>query len=151
MGQDEEVLVREIGKLAGFFGGFGARFAARRLPVVQHEAAIELEMDSLRARDLILRILGEVGRPVDQADNNDVMSAIVGSGHLNMNPTILHLTLSATSADRCRVLITGLAKEGLIKQNAARKAVERLSSLLLSRDALPHPFEHSSRLTDGTG
>ena len=43
---EEEILVREIGKLGGFFGGFGARLAAKRLPVEEYETTIDIENQS---------------------------------------------------------------------------------------------------------
>jgi len=62
---EEEVLVKELGKLAlGVFGGFGARVVARVLPVVEHQESLCLAVDVAKARALGVRALQHLdGRP----------------------------------------------------------------------------------------
>jgi hypothetical protein len=43
-----------------------------------------------------------------------------------MNPTVLHVEIIAAEEEKCTALMTGHAKEGLIKQRSAEKAVKRL-------------------------
>jgi hypothetical protein len=133
---DDDILVQEIGKLAGLFGGFGARAAAKRLPTEEYQALIELDGALSPVREKALQILRREGRILDQKNaEHDSLSAVVGSGHLNLNPTIIHVKLSATSAERTQLSLRGVAKEGLLKQDSARRAVEKITALLSDRDA----------------
>jgi hypothetical protein len=131
---EEEILVREIGKLGGFFGGFSARLAAKRLPVEEYETTIDVETNVREARARIAQVLQSVGKLIDdfatESANGSIL-AVVGSGHMNLNPTIIHVRCIRISQDSSQLSIKGVAKEGMIKQNSAAKAVERIKALLL--------------------
>jgi len=135
---EDEVLVRELGKLVGFFAGFGVRAAARTLPTEEYETTLELKANTEAATALVTRTLQSIGKlsnDFSSSNQASTISAIVGSGQMNLNPTIVHVTLNELSEDSCRVSIRGLAKEGLIKQQSAIKAVERTQQLLIKGDA----------------
>ena len=59
-----------------------------------------------------------------------IVRGIVGSGAMNLNPTVITVTISAASAGGTAVHIRGAAKEGLIKQRAGHKAAERFAVTL---------------------
>lgn len=135
---EDEVLVRELGKLVGFFAGFGARAAARTLPTEEYETTFDLKANADVAMALATRTLQSIGKLTDDFSSSNqagTISAIVGSGQMNLNPTVVHVSLNELSKDSCRVSIRGLAKEGLIKQQSAIKAVERIQQLLKKGDA----------------
>jgi hypothetical protein len=135
---EDAVLVREIGRLALFGGRFGARLAARRLPVEEHETAIAIAVSADQIRPDVCEILQSVGKLTDEfaAENDrESASAIVGSGHLNLNPTIVHVNLSNLSDGVTQLSIRALAKEGLVKQQSAKRAVERIVTLISNRYA----------------
>ena len=143
---ENEILVREIGKLAGFFGGFGARAAARRLPVEQYEIKIEVPLAAGEVRIRTSQVLRSLGVLVDDfalETEPDTLSAVVGSGHMNLNPTIVHVQFVGASDNSSQLAIKGIAKEGIVKQDSARKAVERIIALLSDKDA--HHITESDR------
>src|SRR5262245_26439336 len=123
---EEDVLVKELGKLAGFFGGFGARVAARRLPVEEHQESVCLAVDVAKARALGVRALqhldGRLDSALASAGPEGGISAVVGSGHMNLNPTIVQMQFAEASPIATNVIIRALAKEGIVKQHSAEKA-----------------------------
>jgi hypothetical protein len=136
---EEDVLVKELGNLAGFFGGFGARVAARRLPVEEHQESVCLAVDVARARALGVRALQHLDGRLDfalaSAEPEGGISAVVGSGNMNLNPTIVQMQFAEASPIATNVIIRALAKEGIVKQHSAEKAVERVKNLLLGENA----------------
>jgi hypothetical protein len=131
---EEDMLVKEIGKLAGFFGGIGARMAARRLPVEEYEVSAYLSVSIAEARAKSIRVLQHLDARLEFGFTSDEdaggISAIMGSGHLNLNPTIIRMRFIEKSPEATNVLIRALAKEGIIKQHSAEKAGERINNLL---------------------
>lgn len=128
MDDTEEILERELGEVGGEFGGLGARWAARRMPNNAFVASIELEISAAQALTEFSQAAGALGRVVDR-ELNDAgarLTAVVGAGFWNMNPAVVDLQLASRGANRCRVTITGTAKEGLIKQRAGEGAVRRI-------------------------
>ena len=126
---EEKVLVREIGKLAGFLGGFGARLAARRLPVEESETSVEVAANRDDVRASVSSILQGMGRLTNEfasETTSDSISAIVGSGHMNLNPTIVHVRLAESSNSSTRLLVRALAKEGMVKQHSAERAIRNI-------------------------
>ena len=122
---ESKILERELGKL----GGIGAKWAARLLPSVVFESTFELSTTPANARTVGLSVLTEIGFSDPELPE---LSVICGSGNLNLNPTIVSLVI--VPLDRgCKVLVRGIAKEGLVKQDSARKAVERVSAILQKR------------------
>jgi len=142
---EEAVLVRELGKLAGFFGGFWTRVAARRLPVEESVSSMALDAGKADVEAGLSEILGSIGkltREVASETPAGSISAIVGSGNMNLNPTIVHLQVVELSPSTTNLLFRALAKEGLIKQQSAERAIERIKTLLSTRyTELPPPAE----------
>jgi len=135
---EETVLVRELGKLAGFLGGFGARLAARRLPVEESVTSMALAATKADVQASLCEILGSIGTLTDEFASETLpncMSAIVGSGQMNMNPTIVHVQVIESSEVATLLFIRALAKEGLVKQQSAQRAIERIKTLLSNRYA----------------
>ncbi|MCH7903213.1 MAG: hypothetical protein IH944_01445 [Armatimonadetes bacterium] len=141
----DDLLERELGKLGaigGIAGGAvgslagaaGARIAARFLPTEQYEQELHLQ----RPADAVLRqaftLLSSQGQIIDEDESDrseqPKISAVVGSGALNMNPTILSIAVVDWNTESCTILVFAAAKEGLIKQKTAEKAVHRFVNLL---------------------
>ena len=116
---ETKILSRELGKL----GGFGARWSAKLLPSVAHE--VELTFPSgEHIATAVASSLATLGKPIPELPSvpaAGIFYALVGSGHLNLNPTILRVRVEGQS-----VAIRAVAKEGAIKQHSARLAVERI-------------------------
>jgi uncharacterized RDD family membrane protein YckC len=129
---ESKILARELGRLAGF-GAFGARWAARRLPNIPCETQIELDETTAAVAKRVESVLTKIGKPIPELKsdvNLGVFYAVVGSGHLNLNPTIVHICLRSFE-ENTFVSIRAVAKEGLVKQHSAQLAIERVRASLL--------------------
>jgi hypothetical protein len=116
---ESKVLARELGKL----GGIGARWGARFLPTIAYETEFTLP-SSDDASNIAASSLTAVGKPIPELPSvpaEGTYYALVGSGRLNLNPTVLRIKVRGQS-----VSIRAVAKEGAITQHSARLAVERL-------------------------
>ena len=71
--------------------------------------------------------LEKTGKILEENKKENYYLISVGGGLLNLNPAICIVKL-----DKGIVNIIGYAKEGLIKQNTAKKAVDRISKVLTS-------------------
>jgi len=78
-----------------------------------------------------LSVLREIGRTDPDLPE---LSVVSGSGCLNLNPTIVSLAILPLDSG-VRVSVRAIAKEGLLKQDSARKAVEKVKELLQRRYA----------------
>jgi hypothetical protein len=142
---EEEILVNRLGRLgwrsgrltgglsSARGGRLGARLAARLLPEDVHELELVLALPPDEALALAGWVLSSLGEPVDEtrvADDKHELRAVVGSGALNLNPAIVTLQLVATTSASTTIRVRGVAKEGLIRQRAGRKAAERVAARL---------------------
>jgi hypothetical protein len=143
--EEEEILVNRLGRLgwrSGRFAGglwaasggrLGARFAARLLPEDVHEMLLVLALPPDEALARARRVLASLGEPADKtrlADDKHELRAVVGAGALNLNPAVVTLQLLATTMESTTIRVRGVAKEGLIRQRAGRKAAERVAARL---------------------
>jgi hypothetical protein len=76
----------------------------------------------------VLTKLGKLETEEDIKPPYPMLKAVVGSGFLNMNPAIVYLEIREGDSTGCELMITAAAKEGLIKQHTASKAVQRVVS-----------------------
>jgi rhomboid protease GluP len=144
---DDDILVREAAKMAG--GWLGAGFAAQFLPTETHTEKLALKIAPEKALKLGFAALTKLGKLTEEDINPPpypMLSAVVWSGFLNMNPAIVHLEIHKGDSTECELTITASAKEGLIKQHAASKAVQRV--VLELRKIATAPEKASVRLTD---
>lgn len=148
----DEILRRELGKLgsvsgsiggrigggaAGAAGGalggrLGAEWAARYLSNETYEASVDVTGDPADAVMRCFEALLSVGSITEPADGpadgveHPRLVAVVGAGFFNMNPALVEVDVEPTAADGSRVTVRATAKEGLIKQRTAEKAVRRV-------------------------
>jgi len=83
---ESKILARELGKL----GGAGAKRVARFLPSVPCETALDVPASPADVQATGLSVLREIGRADPELPE---LSVICGSGRLNLNPTIVSLTI----------------------------------------------------------
>lgn len=117
--------------LAGLGGSFGAKFAARSLPTKTKSEKLAIKATPERAIQLGFSALTRFGRLQGEESGGSpypLLKAVVGSGFLNMNPAVVFLEILKGRSDTCEVTITAAAKEGLIKQHTAEKAIRRIAS-----------------------
>lgn len=80
-----------------------------------------------------IRVIGALGTVIGEAAPTDgvaMIRGVIGAGSINLNPTVVTVTMNADGKDQTAVHIRGAAKEGLIKQHAGQKAAERLAAHL---------------------
>jgi hypothetical protein len=145
---DDDILTGEIGKLGrklpgltGLGASIGAQFAARFLPTETFTEKLVLKLTPEQALKLAFSMLAKLGKM--QIEHNEppypFLKAVIGSGFLNLNPAIVYLEILKRDAAGCEITITAAAKEGLIKQRTAAKAVQRVISALKNFAPLPDP------------
>jgi len=116
----------------GKLGGFGARLAARFLPSVLYDASFELSASAGAVTARALSMFNEIGQPVAALRNQPeqgLLAAVVGSGRLNLNPTLVQVRIEPAGSGS-KVTIRAVAKEGLVRQDSAKQAVERIKDWL---------------------
>jgi hypothetical protein len=147
---DDDILAQELGKLGelgGKIGGLlsgegkssdttgslGVRIVAKFLPTETFSQQLPLDISADKALKLGFFVLSKLGE-MQKKDMEDVpypfLKVVVRAGFLNMNPAIVYFEILQGDATSCTVTITGAAKEGLIKQKTAEKAVQKVTAQL---------------------
>lgn len=128
MEDTDRILEEELGKVGGEFGGLGARWAAHRMPNNAFRASIELEISTDQALAEFSDLAGALGRVIqrESTDAGARLTAVIGAGFWNLNPAVVDVQIAPVGPHSCRVVITGTAKEGLIKQRAGEGAVRKM-------------------------
>lgn len=120
---DEEVLEAELARLGGrasLGGGLGARLAARRLKTSRFEASAEAGAPPHVVASWLEAAYRDLGRPLGEG------RAVIGAGYRQLNPAVVTAVLVPLAGGRTRVEVRGVAKEGIIAQRTAAKAVGRV-------------------------
>lgn len=133
-----QILTECLAEIAGSAGGSGARrgakWSARRIKIYDHTGSAQCKLPLTVAINCCIEIIA--GLPnfitfIDEDSNIPCLWAVVGSGALSLNPTIICLEFTSATEDITAIQITASAKEGLIKQKSAEKAVQQLKQLLI--------------------
>jgi hypothetical protein len=125
-----KLFARELGKP----GIFGVGLAYRILPLVQFQQQVTVSRDAGTVLTELASYLATKGDVEEDGESNTSeflrIFVVLGSGFLNMNPTIVYVEVTDARDNSCTILVTGAAKEGLIKQRSAKKAVNRVMRFL---------------------
>ncbi len=70
------------------------------------------------------------GTQTTEIEHGLIITGSIGSGFLNMNPTSFALILTVESELTNNIVVVASAKEGLINQHSAEKAVKRIIETL---------------------
>ncbi|BCJ42611.1 hypothetical protein GCM10010168_06470 [Actinoplanes ianthinogenes] len=132
---DENALLLQrlaaIGEAAHHGGGLGARLAGRLLRPDIFETSVTLPRPVGEAVGQVGRILAGLGIPVPMTSHGGrTLRAMIGAGALNLNPAVVTVSLTGAGWEATVARIRGVAKEGLIRQHAGRKAAERVARAL---------------------
>lgn len=150
--ETDEILGRELAKLgsvAGAVGGAvgggaagavgggigGARgpgWAMRYLSSEVYEASVEFAGDPADTVTRCYETLTELGEPTasEEAVDHPRLQAVIGSGFMRLNPAVVEIDVKPTGSAASQVSVRASAKEGLIKQHTAEKAVRRVVEAL---------------------
>ena len=142
---ESKILCRELGRLAGPIAGIGARWAAKRLPSVEYSERASANITAEALFGAASALLREMGRELPEfqpASSAYELSAMLGSGIKNLNPTLVFIGV-APRLPEPEIHLRAVAKEGAIPQASAELAVKRFMTAL--RERLPN----NSLKTDG--
>ena len=131
-------LLASLGGALG--GGFGARWAAGKLRAREYRDCLELPCpveDTMKTAASTLGAMPKFMEWIHDEGHHDApfVAALVGSGFFSMNPTILCLAFVPVETAATAVHMAALAKEGLINQKSAEKAVLLFKGLLLAESS----------------
>ncbi len=116
-------------------GAAGAYIASTFLPTETYSQELTISADAETTLVSTMKVLSDMGKikPSEELHTkNPCLVATVGSGFLNMNPCLLVLEIVSSTNSQTILIVNGAAKEGLIKQNTAQKAVSRVVKALSS-------------------
>jgi len=145
----DQILARELGKLGAIGGGVGgvigggilagaagalggasgAWIASRFLSTELYASEYQLTCDVSRALTMVVNAMAGLGRLQDSSEINSpnpIIAAVIGSGFMKLNPCVVTVEITSHSDQETTAIILGGAKEGLIKQHTAEKAVKRV-------------------------
>ncbi|MGH3122696.1 MAG: hypothetical protein ACRDND_16945 [Streptosporangiaceae bacterium] len=130
---EDALLVAALGDVGGMVDGRrGAEIGARRLKKNILEIDLALDLPPQAAADLVRQVLREKGKALNLTTEDGPATqvlGIVGAGIANMNPAVVTVTIDQ-AGNGSRLLIRGVAKEGLIKQRAGEAAAKRVAAAL---------------------
>jgi len=147
---DDDLLAQELGKigrLAGEVGGtlhgvgrmssapifLSVQAVTRFLPteIFSEQLLLHVPADNaLRLGFSILSRLGELQKKGTEDAPYPSLSAVVKAGFFNLNPSVIYFEIRQGDSSSCTVTVTGAAKEGLIRQQIAKKVVQRVTANL---------------------
>jgi hypothetical protein len=118
---------------AGLAGSLGAQLGERFLPTEQYCEKLAMPMSPEKALKRGYSILAKMGALEEQSGAQapyPFLKAVVRSGFLKMNPAVVFFEILDADASSCEVTVTAAAKEGLVKQQTAQKAVQSVIAAL---------------------
>lgn len=119
----DKLLAQALGEKGMFGKDKGIEAVAKRLLTMRYEEIIPINKEN--SIEYYKKILEKKGKILEYDELNQRLMAMVGSGFFNLNPTILVLHVI-----NHELSISAAAKEGLIKQHSAKKAVRKFISLI---------------------
>ena len=125
-----------LSSLGGALGGYsGSRWVVALLRTIEYQKCMELPCtpeEAMHSAVSVLASMPSFNRWIHDAPHSTVpfFAAIVGSGFWQMNPTIVCLEVVPADNGNANVHIAAMAKEGLINQHSAEKAVKNIQELL---------------------
>jgi hypothetical protein len=114
---------------SGFAGSLGARFAAQFLPTESVTRTLNFDLSPdylLRIGYSVLTKLGSIQSDTSETRLYPLLRAVIGSGFMNQNPTVVYFEILSSTKEKSTLTLTAAAKEGLIKQRSAEKALTRV-------------------------
>jgi len=117
-----ELLSEIISQYAGSLGASTAKSVAKKLPFFSAEATISIP-DAYRKCATAANTCGEL---LDTDIENQMLIVLIQSGFGNMNPALLAVKVWENT-----VYLKAIAKEGLIKQHTAEKALHLFISAIV--------------------
>lgn len=132
-----ELLSEIISQYAGKLGASAAKGVAKKLPFFSAEASLSVP----NAYNKCIAAANICGELLDTDTENQMLIVLIQSGFGNMNPALLAAKIWENT-----VYIKAIAKEGLIKQHTAEKALHMFASAILEENGTEiKPLCHVSK------
>lgn len=123
-----------LGRAVGGAYGRGAEQGARMLKKNVMEISLDLGQPPDQVRARAFGAIGKTAHDIEKtwaAEGEVRVIGIIGSGSLNMNPTVVLVRITPAPGGS-KVTVRGAAKEGLLfKQRAGEKAARRIADALM--------------------
>jgi hypothetical protein len=131
--EESQLLVDGMSALFGGAIGKGAVFAQKKLRANVFETDATLRLPVAEASARVRGLLEELGDLIDEVSTGSGtrLRGMMGAGSMNLNPTVVTVSLTEAGPAETAARIRGVAKEGLIKQRAGQKAAERVAAALI--------------------
>lgn len=129
---EDELLVRALGTSGG---SAVVRLVSKRLKKNVGEVDVVLPTEREAAFEQVRTVLTSVGDEVDppavqDGDQGPIVRVVARGGTGGLNPVVVTAAVTSAEPERTRLHVRAAAKEGLIKQRAGEKLVERIQGLL---------------------
>ncbi len=119
----DDLLVEAIGRYSLFGNDKSTKYVFKKLPTMGYTHSMPFDCDNGFA--ICISVLDSYGEILDINVENQAILGMVGSGCANMNPAIIVIQI-----ENKMMYIASAAKEGLIKQKTAEKAVKKFIATL---------------------
>lgn len=143
MAMSDEILARELGKIPKLMGSIiNPELSGKQrepdqnltvkvspmLPDNTYEEEFDINLSAPDSLKLIFAVLSKEGRIIEEVSSGlyPTLSAIIPSGFLGMNPAIVSVIIMNASSSKSHIVVRGIAKEGIIKQYAGKKAAQKI-------------------------
>ena len=127
-----------LSSLGGALGGYtGSRWMASILRTIGYTESMEVPCSpekAIKGAASALAAMPSFTRWIEDGPQcaKPFLAALVGSGFGKLNPTVVCLEFAAMNDGTTTVHMAAQAKEGLINQKSAQKAVKNIRELLLA-------------------
>ena len=111
-------------------------WVAKRLPNDAYQTQFQAQANPesvLRAACEVLQEEGRIEEDVETSSDAPSICGIIGSGFLGLNPALVTVHVIPQGEEVTDVIVTGVAKEGLIKQRGGEKAAKAIADRLTQR------------------
>lgn len=112
------LLAQTIAKYAVFGKGKSIETISKKLPTISSNDVVTINKEN--PLEYCKSLIEQQGKILEYDEVGHKLIAMVGSGFSDLNPTILVLSVIDN-----KVFISASAKEGLIKQHSAEKAIKK--------------------------
>ena len=120
--------ISSVASLISKSSKFGTKWSASKLKTIEYQESFIDEKTLAKSIEYSLLLLSDMGEILNPPDNfsEPILTAVVGSGSMDLNPTIVFMQFIAIDEEQTEIHITASAKEGLIKQKSSEKAVRKI-------------------------
>ncbi len=136
-----EILAAELQKLAmktarKETGASVVGWVASKLPDDAFQTQFQTQATpeaALRTAHAVLLESGQIREDMETPSDVASINGVIGSGFLSLNPAVVTVQVIQRDENLTDIVVTGVAKEGLIKQHAGEKAAKNIASQLTQR------------------